>query len=546
METATATALVIGLLLGALLGAAACWWLLRSRPPVANGDDVPRQRAEAEAARQRAEAEAGRARDEASQSRLEATSAREAAERARADTAELRAELAGARTETAQAMADRSDVSATLAGVRASLSEATRRADDAEQRARTIAEDREALAKEFKVLSAATLESQGKQAERSADQRLKATEQLMAPVTESLRQLQERLTAVEKERASLATDLRNQVRTVQSTGEHLRRETHALVTALRKPQIRGNWGEMQLKNAAELANMRQHCDFDLQHTTTTTGGTGIRPDMRVNLSDGKYVFVDSKVPLESFLDAHDTDDEDRREAALQRYGKVVKGHVDQLSGKQYWAVDDHTPEFVIMFLPSEALAAEALSRMPDLHEYAARKGIVIASPSTLIAMLRTVAHSWKQAALAQNAKEVADLGRELYQRLGTMGGHFDKLGRALQTSVKAYNSTLGSLESRVFVTARRFNDLDVTSEELPSPDQVEHAPRQVTASELVDDAVQATPMIGRERAADTEQPTAEVTADPELPERHELTRGEPDLFDLTDAEQPRQLRRRSS
>lgn len=432
------------------------------------------------------------------------------------------AELAEARQGLAESHADRAeavaDLSAALAAAQAKLDAATERARDAQARAERLANDREVQANQFKVLSDSALEAQGRRAD-----------QLMTPIRDGLRELQARITSVEKDRAATSADLRAQVQSVQQTGEQLRRETHALVTALRKPQVRGHWGELQLKNAVELAGMRQHCDFDLQHTATTTAGTGIRPDMRVNLSDGKYVFVDSKVPLQSFLDAHDTDDEAQREAALDRFGAVVRSHVDQLSGKQYWAVDDHTPEFVIMFLPSEALAAEALSRMPDLHEYAIRRDIVIASPSTLIAMLRTIAHSWKQEALARNAKEVADLGRELHQRLSTMGGHFDKLGRSLQAAVKSYNQTLGSLETRVLVTARRMNELAVTGELLDPPVPVEESPRQVTAPELVDDAVRVTPMIGREALG---------RATSRVPEIAELRRADPDLFDLAGPEAP--------
>lgn len=440
-----------------------------------------------------------------------------AAHAATADRERLRAELAEARRDAAEAQAQHAeavaDLSAALATTQAKLEGAIERAKDAQARAERLTEDREVQANQFKVLSDSALEAQGRKAD-----------QLMSPIRDGLRELQARITQVEKERSALSADLRSQVQAVQSTGEHLRRETHALVTALRKPHVRGNWGELQLKNAAELAGMRQHCDFELQHISTTTSGAGIRPDMRVNLSDGKVVFVDAKVPLQSFLDAHDTDDESTREASLNRFGATVKEHVDQLSAKQYWAVDDHTPEFVIMFLPSEALAAEALSRMPDLHEYAIRRDIVIASPSTLIAMLRTIAHSWKQAALARNAKEVADLGRELHQRLGTMGGHVDKLGRALQGAVKAYNHTLGSLETRVLVTARRMNDLAVTGEPLETPVSVEESPRQVTAPELVDDAVRVTPLVGRQPAS--------------MPELGELRRRDPDLVDLAAPEVP--------
>lgn len=501
MEISTVLALLIGVLVGA--GAALA---------------LHRARRQAEVARDDAETE--RARAEVSEARRESAAAREETARVRSETERLRADTAAARTETAEAIAARAELSATLAATQTKLTAADRRAVEAEARADQIAADREAQLNQFKVLSESTLEAQGRKADQSADARLKATEQLMGPVAEGLRQLQDRLTAVEKDRVALSTDLRNQVQAVQATGEHLRRETHALVTALRKPQVRGNWGELQLKNAAELANMRQHCDFDVQHSTTTTGGAGIRPDMRVNLSDGKCLFVDSKVPLEGFLDAHDSDDDGVREAALDRFGAAVRSHVDQLSAKQYWAVDDQTPEFVVMFLPSEALAAEALGRMPDLHEYAARKGIVIASPSTLIALLRTVAHSWKQSALAQNAKEVADLGRELFQRLATMGGHFDRLGRQLTGAVTAYNKTLGSLEGRVLVAARRLNELDVTDAELAAPGRVDPLPRQVTSPELVEDASQVTPMIGRGEAT--------------LPEASALVRPDPALDDLAD------------
>lgn len=505
--------LVLGLALGVAMGAAAVLVTVRARQQS--------ERAEAQALAERARAEVAEARRETAQ-------AREDAARIREESAQDRTEIERARAEVAEAVADRAEISATLAATHAKLSAAERRASEAAERADQVAADREVQLNQFKVLSEATLDVQGRKADQTAEARFKATEQLMGPVADSLRQLQDRLTAVEKDRVALSTDLRNQVQAVQSTGEHLRRETHALVTALRKPQVRGNWGELQLKNVAELAHMTQHCDFDLQHSTTTTAGAGIRPDMRVNLSDGKCLFVDSKVPLIGFLDAHDTDDQSVREQALTRFGKAVKNHVDQLSAKQYWAVDAQTPEFVVMFLPSEALAAEAMNQLPDLHEYAARKDIVIASPSTLIALLRTVAHTWKQSALATNAKEVADLGRELFSRLATMGGHFDRLGRQLTGAVNAYNKTLGSLEGRVLVTARRFTELDVTDQVLPAPDQVEQLPRQVSSPELVEDATRVTPLIGRA-----------------LPEAAELVRPTPDLLDETISEASREERRSS-
>lgn len=200
---------------------------------------------------------------------------------------------------------------------------------------------------------------------------------------------------------------------------------------------------MQLKRVAEVAGMVEHCDFNTQHTTSADD-RAVRPDMRVAMGDGKCIFVDAKVPLAAFLDAHEADDEREHEEALNRFAGNVRTHIDQLSGKRYWQAEEGTPEFVIMFLPSESLGAQALAQAPDLHEYAAARNVVLATPTTLIATLRAVAYGWKQAALAESAADVFRLGRELHERIGTMGGHFDRLGRALDRTVAQYNSTVSS------------------------------------------------------------------------------------------------------
>jgi DNA recombination protein RmuC len=331
------------------------------------------------------------------------------------------------------------------------------------------------------------------------------------------------LTDVEKERVEMATDLRAQVQTVRQTGETLRQETNALVTALRKPQIRGAWGEVQLKRVAELAGMLEHCDFDLQATARTADGV-VRPDMRVNLSEGKHIFVDSKVPLSAFLDAAEATDPDRQNAHLDRFAKHVRTHVDQLSAKQYWKAAE-TPEFVVLFLPSEAFYSTALERQPELFDYAAHKDVVIATPTTLLAMLRAVAHGWKQAALAESAAEVFRLGRELHDKLGLMGNRFDKLGRALRTTVNAYNETIATVEGTVLVRARKFRDLKVSEKELLAPAPIDEPIRQIQAQELVDDAVQVEPLVGRRRRRSAGNP---------LPEEDALVRADPDLFDLVE------------
>jgi DNA recombination protein RmuC len=241
--------------------------------------------------------------------------------------------------------------------------------------------------------------------------------------------------------------------------------------------------------------------------------------MRVHLAEGKYVFVDSKVPLSAFLDAAETEDEQQRAAHMVSFARHVRTHVDQLSGKKYWKSGE-SPEFVVLFLPSEAFFVAALEQMPDLYEYAVQRDVVLATPTTLIGMLRAVAYGWKQAALAETAAEVFRVGRELHDRLGQMGNRFDKLGRALRTSVNAYNETIATVEGRVLVQARRFKELKVTEKELDGLTSIDEPVRQIQAPELVDDATQVEPMVGRTRRRRDEPPEAEALfrSDPTLDE----------------------------
>lgn len=506
VATSIVLALLGGLLLGALLAGVAGWLVSRARTETASARDEARL----------------------SQARTELAHAQTQAAEARSEAAQARSELSRTQTLVSEARAEASAAQAEAAEVSAGLAKVTAERDAAVRRASEIAADREAMLNQFKVLSAETIERQSKQADAAADARLKATEQLMAPVRESLERFNTRLTDVEKERAAMSADLRAQVQTVRQTGETLRRETNALVSALRKPQVRGAWGEVQLKRVAELSGMLEHCDFDLQTTTRTDDGA-IRPDMRVNLSEGKHIFVDSKVPLSAFLDAAETDDEQQQTAHLQRYAKHIRKHVDQLSGKQYWKAAE-TPEFVVLFLPSESFYSAALEQMPDLFDYAARKDVVFATPTTLIGMLRSVAYGWRQAALAESAAEVFRLGRDLHEKLGLMGNRFDKLGRALRTSVNAYNETIATVEGTVLVRARKFTDLKVTENELAALAPVDPPVRQIQAQELVDDAVRVEPMVGRDAKRRRSRSRNQA------PEADELVRGEPDLFELTAGE----------
>ncbi len=347
-------------------------------------------------------------------------------------------------------------------------------------------EREDVLAQRFRALSSEALEHQALTADRAADQRMAATAEVLRPLQQSLERLQDRLSRVERERAAMTTDLAHQVAEVRHTGDELRRQTAALAGALRKPQVRGSWGETQLKRIVEIAGMVEHCDVDLQ-VVIPAGDTVLRPDMRVNLADDRAVFVDAKVPLGAFLDAMERDDDADRDALLDTYARHVRHHIDQLGAKRYWRLAGLSPEFVVLFLPSDAFLAAALDRMPDLHEYAAAREVIIATPATLIAMLKTVAHSWRQVALAESTAEVYGLARELYERLSTLGSHLDRMGRSLGQAVRSYNAGIGSLESRVLVSARRMRDLKVTDDELTGPAPVDEPLRSLSAPELVGD-----------------------------------------------------------
>ena len=310
----------------------------------------------------------------------------------------------------------------------------------------------------------------------------------LAPVQATLAQLNVRLGELERGRAALTGELRAQAGAIALAAENMRRETGALATALRTPHVRGAWGETQLKRVVEIAGLVDHCDFVQQETTRTSGDDVIRPDLKVMLGDDRFCYVDAKTPLAAFLDAQLADDEDERAADLRRFAACVKAHIETLSAKGYWKADPGTPEFVVLFLPSDALAAAALECAPDLLEYASRRGIVLATPTSLIGLLRAVSYGWKQTALTQAAGEVVALGRELHDRLARLGGLFDKLGRSLSGAVGTYNETLGSLEGRVLVSARRLGGLGVSQAAIPAPRAVETAVRTLSAAELLDDA----------------------------------------------------------
>jgi DNA recombination protein RmuC len=303
-----------------------------------------------------------------------------------------------------------------------------------------------------------------------------------AVVKESLDRLHTQLRELEQARAGWQSQLRQQIDDVRLSGEALRRETAALSTALRKPQVRGRWGELHLRRTVELAGMVAHCDFVEQETSYD----GLqRPDLVVKLAEGKQLVVDAKVPLAAFLEAVETDDEAVRDERFRAHARHLRTHVDQLAGKAYWSRLPSTPEFVVLFVPGESFLSAALDVEPSLLEYAAERRVILATPTTLIATLRSAAYAWNQSALTASAREVFELGRELYERLGTMGEHLGRVGRSLTSAVEAYNRCVGSVESRVFTAARRLRDLHITQSELAAMQAIEASVRPITAPELL-------------------------------------------------------------
>ncbi|WP_193612179.1 DNA recombination protein RmuC [Nocardioides lijunqiniae] len=297
--------------------------------------------------------------------------------------------------------------------------------------------------------------------QRAADQ---------AVVKEGLERLQDQMRDLEHNRVAWQSQLHQQVLDMRQSNDLLRRETQSLSTALRKPQVRGRWGELHLRRAVELAGLVDRCDFSEQ---VRLDDGARRPDLVVHLVGDRQLVVDAKVPLDAYLDATTSDDDDVRDGHLARHARQVRAHVDTLAGKAYWRSLEESPEFVVLFMPAESFLAAALESDGDLIDYAAARQVVLATPTTLIALLRTVAHGWSHEALADQAREIHRLGRDLHSRLGTLGSHVDQLGRSLNAAVGHYNQTVGSLESRVLVAARRFSDLSVTDDELPVPRAVE-------------------------------------------------------------------------
>ena len=330
----------------------------------------------------------------------------------------------------------------------------------------------------FLDLARASLSETQAVARGDLEQRRQAIQEMVAPVRASLDQVDARIRDLESARAGAYAGLREQVRSLVETQQQLREQTGKLVNALRTPSVRGNWGEVQLRRVVEMAGMIDHCDFYSQ--TTVEGEDGrLRPDLLVRLPSDKIVVVDAKTPLDAYLRAVEAPDEASRKALLADHARQVRAHMTALARKSYWEQFDQAPEFAVLFLPGECFFSAALESDPALIESGVAQNIILATPTTLIALLRAVAYGWRQENLARNAAEIAGLGKDLYKRLSDMGEHWLRMGKSLERAVEAYNSAVGSLESRVMVSARRFAELKTAplGVEIPPLEPVERSVR---------------------------------------------------------------------
>jgi DNA recombination protein RmuC len=312
----------------------------------------------------------------------------------------------------------------------------------------------------FLKLARESLGSQHEKAKNELAAREQAVERLVQPIREALSKTEAQIHELEKLRREAHGSITAQLQAVAASQQALSSETRNLVTALRRPEVRGQWGEITLRRLVELAGMVEHCDFVSQSHQTTAEGA-IRPDMIVNMPDGRQLVVDVKTPLDAYLDAAQAEDEANRRAALSRHAARVSDRVRELAAKAYWAQFERSPEFVILFIPGDQFLSAALAQRPDLLDEALRQHVILATPTSLVALLKAVAYGWQQQALAENTSEIRRLALQLYERLGKFASHMSQMGKELNDSVKAYNRAVGSLERMVLPSARRFTDLGV-------------------------------------------------------------------------------------
>lgn len=407
---------------------------------------------------------------------------------ASAENAALRSELEGRKTELNDSRARADELAAKRAASEARLEatvrqfeEQRRLLDDVERKFsdtfKSLASDALKTSSEsFLTLAAQRFDSLQQQATADLDSRRTEIGHIVDPVKESLAGLDRELRRIENERRGATDVLTDQLRTLSS-------QTNRLVDALKTPTVRGRWGEIQLRRVVEIAGMVDHCDFDEQAQLLTAEGR-LRPDMTIRLPEAKSIVVDAKAPLQAYMEAIEADGEAERAGRMRDHARQIRNHIDQLSAKSYWDALERTPEFVVLFLPGEMFFSAALQQDPALIEDAAQARVILATPTTLIALLKSVAYGWRQQSLAENAERISELGRTLHERLATLSDHLTRMGGALRTSVDAYNKAIGSLESRILPAARRFRELGVgVKGEIAELKPLDMVPRELTAAE---------------------------------------------------------------
>ncbi len=475
-----AVVLVLGLAIGGILG-----WFFRS---ASTGADfaLARQRAEqaeGQLAQMREQtAQAGRSRDTALAELRDEAARRATFEAMASGIPDLQKEVEARSLAIAQFQRtvleltrDKESLSATMDAERKSFDEKLKLLSDAKA----------ALSDAFNALSAAALKSNSEEFLKLAAAREQALSQVVSPIKDALGRFEGKIQALEVAREGAYQGLVQQVTQLLDTGRQLRAETSNLVHALRSPVIRGQWGEIQLRRVVEMAGMLNYCDFVEQETVKAEGGS-LRPDLIVKLPAGKTIVVDAKAPVAHFLDAMALADEAERKTRLQAFARLVRERVAELGRKSYWDQFAETPELVVMFLPGDHFYSAALQEDPSLLEYGVEQKVLVATPVNLIGLLRAIAYGWRQEAIAANAKEISELGAELYKRISDLASHWLDLGRNLTRTVDAFNGAVGSLESRVLVSARRFRELGAASGavDLPVLEPVEKAVRSLKVLDI--------------------------------------------------------------